>query len=66
MRWNRLCLPKEDGGLDFRKFREFNMSLVAKQGWQILIQPHTLISHLLKAKYFPQCQFFEAANPSFF
>ncbi|XP_019155139.1 PREDICTED: uncharacterized protein LOC109152006 [Ipomoea nil] len=39
------------------------------QGWRILIQPESLVSRLLKAKYFPACDFMEASvgtNPSYF
>ena len=30
--WDKLCSPKADGGLGFKKLKEFNLSLLAKQG----------------------------------
>ncbi|CAH9148255.1 unnamed protein product, partial [Cuscuta epithymum] len=66
--WDALCKPKEAGGLGFRKIREFNLSMLAKQGWRLVTEQHSLMSRVLKAKYFPQSSFLEAKvgnNPSF-
>lgn len=34
-----------------------NISLLAKQGWRILTNPSSLVSQVLKAKYFPETNF---------
>jgi len=68
--WKRLSVPKKDGGLGFRSFKEFNSALLAKQGWRLLTRPDSLAARVLKAKYFPSCSFLEAeikphSRPSF-
>ncbi|KAL0311186.1 UNVERIFIED_CONTAM: hypothetical protein Sangu_2413300 [Sesamum angustifolium] len=55
----KLC-SKLDGGLAFRNLETFNLPLLAKQLWCILTHPKCLVSKVLKAKYFPHNQLFEA------
>ncbi|CAL8996957.1 unnamed protein product [Prunus brigantina] len=61
MAWDRLCAPKEEGGLGFRNLHTFNLALLAKQGWRLLQNPDSLITRVLKAKYFPNHSFLETA-----
>ncbi|CAM8896820.1 unnamed protein product [Rhodiola kirilowii] len=63
-----LFKEKVYGGLGFRNFRLMNMALLAKQAWRIMMEPNLLISRLLKAKYFPESDMFNAttgARPSY-
>lgn len=39
--------------MGFLNFKAFNLALLAKQGWRILINPSSFCSGLLKAVYFP-------------
>ncbi|KAL0404525.1 UNVERIFIED_CONTAM: hypothetical protein Sradi_2093300 [Sesamum radiatum] len=48
------------GGLGFRGIREFNLTLLAKQGWRILTRPAALLSRVFKAKYFGHEMFRDA------
>ncbi|CAL2238950.1 unnamed protein product [Prunus armeniaca] len=63
MAWDKLCAPKEKGGLGFRNLHAFNLALLAKQGWRLLQNLDSLITRVLKAKYFPNHSFLETAAP---
>jgi hypothetical protein len=42
--------PKGQGGLGFRDLHTFNLAMIAKQGWKILTNPHTLVARIYKAR----------------
>ena len=68
MSWEKLCTPKSCGGMGFKKLKEFNMALLAKQGWRLQQGHDSLVYKVLKAKYFPTSDFSQAVlsnNPSF-
>ncbi|XP_019163496.1 PREDICTED: uncharacterized protein LOC109159839 [Ipomoea nil] len=61
-------LGRHKGKLGFKKLHQFNIALLAKQGWHLLTQPESLVSRIMKAKYYPKTDFMEAqigGNPSF-
>ncbi|KAL5798070.1 hypothetical protein ACOSQ2_002890 [Xanthoceras sorbifolium] len=66
--WKRMCQPKDEGGMGFREFQAFSQAMLAKQGWRILNNPSSLLSQVLKAKYFPKSNFLSSKmgwKPSF-
>jgi hypothetical protein len=68
MSWKKLGSSKSNGGMGFRDLRCFNTALLAKQGWRLLHNPHSLAGQILKAKYFPRVDFLGASlgrRPSF-
>lgn len=69
MAWDKLCVSKYGGGLGVRSLRCFNTAMLAKEGWSILTEANSLVSKIMKARYFPNTDFLNAelgANPSYF
>uniref|UniRef100_A0A803Q9W0 Reverse transcriptase n=1 Tax=Cannabis sativa TaxID=3483 RepID=A0A803Q9W0_CANSA len=58
--WKKLCKPKEKGGMGFKNLELFNQSLLAKQGWKIINNPHSMLARVLKACYYTNSNFLEA------
>ncbi|KAL8126011.1 hypothetical protein AgCh_013344 [Apium graveolens] len=66
--WERMCTAKEGGGLGFKELNKFNIAMLAKQGWRLLNNQNPLVTSIMKAKYFPNCDFLQAklgVNPSY-
>ncbi|KAH9649947.1 transcriptional corepressor LEUNIG-like protein [Citrus sinensis] len=66
--WLKLCLSKKYGGLGFRVLSSFSIALMAKQYWRLISCPHSLVSKVLKVKYYPRGNFMESklgSNPSY-
>jgi hypothetical protein len=68
MSWNKLGESKDKGGMGFRDLGCFNKALLAKQGWRLWKEPDSLVSKIMKAKYYPNGSFLESHlgnKPSF-
>nr|XP_027108781.1 uncharacterized protein LOC113728591 [Coffea arabica] len=52
IKWCRMTDIKAEGGLGFRDLQDFNLALLGKQLWRILMQPNLLMSRVMKARYF--------------
>ncbi|KAL0458268.1 UNVERIFIED_CONTAM: hypothetical protein Slati_0454000 [Sesamum latifolium] len=58
--WSKLCRTKAQGGLNFLRLREYNLALLAKQGWGVVLCPGNVLYHMLSHKYFPGSTFLDA------
>lgn len=54
-----MFLLRREGGLGIRNFEIFNQALLEKQAWRILTKPNSLMSKVLRGKYFTKCSFLE-------
>jgi hypothetical protein len=61
--WKNTCKAKSKGGMGFKDLRAFNEALLAKQGWRLITNPTSLVARILKAKYYPNCEFLKAKQP---
>uniref|UniRef100_A0A453RC20 Reverse transcriptase zinc-binding domain-containing protein n=1 Tax=Aegilops tauschii subsp. strangulata TaxID=200361 RepID=A0A453RC20_AEGTS len=60
--WNKLTLPKAQGGLGFRDMHAFNVAMLSRQAWRLIQHPYSLCAHILKAKYYPDGRLLEAQS----
>ena len=66
--WENLCAPKAYGCMGFKQLKQFNLAMLAKQGWRLQTGIDSLLYRVFKSKYFPNCEFVGASlgkNPSF-
>lgn len=49
--WNRICLPKTEGGLGIRRSRDMNKALLAMIGWRLLHDRDSFWAKVLRKKY---------------
>ena len=50
--WDKLCAPKDEGGLGFKDLTDFNTAMLGKQLWRLIKKPNTLFSRVFKRRYF--------------
>ncbi|KAJ1267989.1 hypothetical protein BS78_07G101900 [Paspalum vaginatum] len=60
--WKDMCQRKKKGGLGYRDLHMFNLAMLARQGWRILMNPESLFSQVLKAKYFANGNLLQAVE----
>ncbi|KAL4271151.1 hypothetical protein GQ457_13G007950 [Hibiscus cannabinus] len=47
MAWDKICMPKNAGGLGLRDLRCFNLALLGKQLWRLLTRPESLVARVM-------------------
>ena len=58
--WEKMCMPKSEGGMGFKDLKAFNLALLAKQGWRLNQHLDSFTHRVFKAKYFAECTFIES------
>ncbi|XP_048605708.1 uncharacterized protein LOC106424118 [Brassica napus] len=67
-KWEKVCLPREEGGMGFRMIHEFNLALLAKQLWRLVQFPDSLVARVLRGRYYKMSsplRVISASNPSY-
>lgn len=68
MRWERMCEHKTLCWMGFRRSGDFNLALLGKQGWRLVVRDDSLVTKIFKARYYPNGSFLSSklgSNPSF-
>lgn len=60
--WSKMSMSKSRRGLGFRDLHGFNLALLGKQCWSLINKPETLVSQVLKAKYYPSGNLLQASR----
>ena len=60
--WGVLAQPKKEGGMGFRDLKNFNLAMLAKQGWRLIQEKDSLLYKCFKARYFPRTNFVDALD----
>ena len=60
MSWERLLKSKQNGGISFRGFKEFNKGLLGKHCWRLMQDKDSLMERVFKRRYYPRTTFLEA------
>jgi hypothetical protein len=50
VKWDKICKPKENGGLEIRDLRIFNIALLRKWWWRIRNEKESLWYKVLERK----------------
>ena len=61
--WEWISTPKALGGMGFRNMVLFNQAMLGRQCWRFLTDPTSLCARVLKGRYFPHTDLWNAECP---
>ena len=64
----KMCMSKLNGGMSFRNLQAFNLAMLAKQGWGLILNPNSLVAQIYKIRYYLHGDIFRAklgSSPSY-
>ena len=64
MSWEKLTNSKKEGDMGFRFVKASNIAILAKQWWRLMVNEESLMSRVIKARYFPKKSQWEAKKES--
>ena len=50
--WDKVCVNKDEGGLEFKDITDFNIAMLGKQLWRLIEKPNTLFARVFKGRYY--------------
>lgn len=62
--WDKISLPKEQGGLNVKDIRKANLAFLAKLGWKILTNKECLWIDIIRKKYLRRDDFLSVPSKS--
>ncbi|XP_050222174.1 uncharacterized protein LOC126672268 [Mercurialis annua] len=62
-KWRVMCRAKCRGGMGFKDLVCFNKSMLAKQGWNLITKPESLLARVLRWRYYKDGNFMSAQCP---
>lgn len=63
LNWDKICTPKNYGGLGIKNIKILNQAYILKLGWRLKIDHNSLWSRTIRGKYFHNKSFEEANMP---
>lgn len=48
MSWDRMCIPKSNGWMRFKRLGELNLAMLGKQSWRLITLLDSLVSKIFK------------------
>jgi hypothetical protein len=61
--WDKLTASKCQVGMGFKDLECFNIALLGKQAWRLVMNPNSLCARVLQSRYYRDRSFIEATAP---